>query len=71
MISDAEAPAVVRSLPTLITLRSIFCSIVERSATTLTPFSCVASSSRETFTVADFLLSLKITDPIYFLNPMY
>ena len=48
IISAAEAPAVVRSFPTLITFRSTRCSMVVRSATTSTPSSSLVSSSKIT-----------------------
>ena len=62
MISDAVAPAVVRSLPTLITFLSIFCSIVERSLTISTPFNWIASSSIAIVFKLTSLFSVSFTD---------
>ena len=45
IISEALAPVVVRSFPTFITLRSILCSMVVRSATTVTPSNIATSGS--------------------------
>ena len=57
IISLAVAPAVVKSFPTFTTLRSIFCSMVETSATTVTSSNPVASSSRTKVPRLMFLVS--------------
>ena len=44
MISEAVVPEAIKSFPILITLRSIFCTMVERSETTSTSLSSVTSS---------------------------
>ena len=46
MMSEAEAPLVVRSFPMLITFLSIFCSMVERSATMVTSSRLAISDSK-------------------------
>ena len=55
--SDAVAPAVVKSLPTLMTFRSIFCTTEEVSATTTTSFNSAKSSDRYTFPKSIFCFS--------------
>ena len=68
MISDAVPPAVVRSRPTLITLRSIFCSTVVSSLTISISSRVVASSvSVIVPKLAVLEFSLRAAVPVYVL----
>ena len=68
--SDAVVPDEIKSLPTVITFLSIFCSIVDFSATTVTPSNCVASVSKKMVFKFTLLFTAKSTLVVYFLYPI-
>ncbi len=71
MISDAVAPAEIKSFPTLITFRSIFCSIIDFSLTISTLFSSMAFSSKAiVFRLMFLLLEESVMDLLMVLYPM-